>query len=295
MVDPKQAIDVLNSVYGRHEGFRAIHSKGRFYTGTFTPTEGAALECRALHFQQEVPVLVRFSNASGNPHHSDNAQDVRGMAVSFKLPDGTATDLLGQTSPRFPVRTVEKFLELTKAGQKKHLLPVFAAQNLHAVPSLFASLRAKSTIPPFSYAEVPYYPIHAYQWIAPSGTKRWVRYNLNPISSEKDRPAGTFSGKNRLQDELLARLEKRPVRYTLEVHIAHADDDPHDPTSVWDKDSRHLDAGTITVTGPAEDPEKDGGLVVFDPTRIVDGIELSNDPILRYRAGAYSESVNRRV
>ena len=34
---------------------------------------------------------------------------------------------------------------------------------------------------------------------------------------------------------------------------------------------------------------------VFDPTRVVDGIELSDDPILRYRPGAYSESVSRRT
>ena len=44
-----------------------------------------------------------------------------------------------------------------------------------------------------------------------------------------------------------------------------------------------------------DDPEESGGPVVFDPTRVVDGIELSDDPILRYRAGAYSESVARRV
>ncbi len=33
--------------------------------------------------------------------------------------------------------------------------------------------------------------------------------------------------------------------------------------------------------------------MVFDPTRVVDGIELSDDPILRYRPAAYSESINR--
>ena len=50
----------------------------------------------------------------------------------------------------------------------------------------------------------------------------------------------------------------------------------------------------------AEVPDPEGGPgsptpVVFDPTRVVDGIELSDDPILRYRPGAYSESVSRRM
>ncbi len=35
--------------------------------------------------------------------------------------------------------------------------------------------------------------------------------------------------------------------------------------------------------------------MVFDPARVVDGIELSEDPILRYRPSAYSESIARRA
>ena len=49
------------------------------------------------------------------------------------------------------------------------------------------------------------------------------------------------------------------------------------------------------MTGPVDDPEESGGPVVFDPTRVVDGIELSDDPILRYRPAAYTESVARRT
>jgi catalase len=63
--------------------------------------------------------------------------------------------------------------------------------------------------------------------------------------------------------------------------------------SVWNADWH--DAGTIEVTGPDPDREQHGEVVVFDPTRVVDGIELSDDPILRYRAAAYSASVSRRV
>jgi catalase len=34
---------------------------------------------------------------------------------------------------------------------------------------------------------------------------------------------------------------------------------------------------------------------VFDPTRMVDGIELTDDPILLFRPRAYSVSVERRT
>jgi catalase len=93
--------------------------------------------------------------------------------------------------------------------------------------------------------------------------------------------------------EILARLAAPPVRYTREVQVAGAGDDPHDPMSVWK--AGFFDAGTIEVTGPDPEREQNGEVVVFDPTRIVDGIELSDDPILRYRAGAYSASVSRRA
>ena len=49
------------------------------------------------------------------------------------------------------------------------------------------------------------------------------------------------------------------------------------------------------VTEELPDPEVDGTPTVFDPTRVVDGIELSDDPILRFRPSAYSESISRRV
>jgi catalase len=294
MVDPEVAIDRINAEFGVHGGHRALHAKGRFYKGTFTPTETAGLECRATHFQEPVPVRVRFSNGSGHPRHGDGGQDVRGMAVSFRLPDGTATDLLGQTAPRFPVRTIEEFLELVRAGVKPALLPLFMARHPRSVPALLANLKAKSVIPPHSYAEASYYPIHAYKWTAPSGRESWVRYRFLPLATERDRLPQKFTGKDRLQDEMAARLAAGPVRFELSVQIAHADDDPHDPMSVWGREARHFDAGTIEVTGPDPDREQNGEIVVFDPTRIVDGIELSDDPILRYRSAAYSASASRR-
>jgi catalase len=292
-IDPERALDRINGVFGRHDGDRTLHAKGAFYTGTFTATPRATALCRAGHLQGDpVPVWVRWSNGAGK-RGSDKAPDVRGMAISFRLPDGTATDLLGQTSPRFPVRTVEAFLDLVDAGDKPWMLPVFLARHPGAAPALLAGARAKSLAPPYSYAEVRYYPIHAYKWIAVDGSESWVRYRFSPEEGAGQRPAGEFNGRDRLREEILARLAAHPVRYTLEVQVAGPEDDPHDPTSVWKTD--FFDAGTVEVTGPDPDREQDGEIVVFDPTRVVDGIELSDDPVLRYRAGAYSVSVSRRV
>jgi catalase len=291
-IEPEKALDRINKVFGRHDGDRTLHAKGAFYAGTFTATPRATALCRAGHLQGEpVPVWVRWSNGAGK-RGSDKAPDVRGMAISFRLPDGTATDLLGQTSPRFPVRTVEDFLDLVDAADTPWMLPVFLARHPGAAPALLASARAKSLGPPYSYAEVRYHPIHAYKWIAADGTESWVRYRFSPQEGADQRPAGEFKGPDRLREEILARLAAHPVRYTLEVQVAGPKDDPHDPTSLWK--TGFFDAGTIEVTGPDPDREQSGEVVVFDPTRVVDGIELSDDPILRYRSAAYSVSVGRR-
>ncbi len=293
MLDPEVAIDRINGAYGRHERSRALHAKGRFYEGTFTASAEVAGLSRAAHLQGDpVPVTVRWSNAGGHPRVSDKAPDVRGMAVKFRTPSGD-TDLLGQTAPRFPVRTPEAFVELTEAGRKPYLLPLFMAKHPSSVPALLANLRARTLVPPHSYAEATYFPIHAYGWLSTDGARTWVRYVLRPLATPADRLGESFDGRDRLFDEMEARLARGPVRFDLHVTVAAEGDDPHDPMSVW-TGARELSAGTVEVTAPIADPEADGGLVVFDPVRVVDGIELSEDPILRYRERAYSVSISRR-
>ena len=296
-LSPAAAIDRLRAAFGRppeHDTrHRSLHAKGAFYAGTFTATPRAAELCTAGHLQgSEVPVLVRWSNGGGNHRAPDKAPDVRGMSVSFKLADGTSTDILCQTAPRFPVRTPEEFVQITEAARNPKKMPGFLLRHRSALAPLAANAKAKALVSPTSYAAPTYYAVHAYKWIAADGTGTWVRYVLRPKASTD--PEGTFSGPHRLREEIDSRLAAGPVTYTLEVSVAAAGDDPHDPMSVW-KNREVFDAGTFTITGVTDDPEADGGVVVFDPTRIVDGIELSEDPILLYRAGAYSESVKRRL
>ena len=291
-MDPELAIDRINAAYGNPQGYRSLHARGQFYDGTFTGTPEAAALCRAAHLQGEpVPVLVRWSNAGGQPKVPDKAPDVRGMAVSFRTPVG-ATDLLGQTAPRFPVRTPEAFVQLTEAATRPHLLPLFLARHPNAVAPFLANLRAKSIVPPHSYAEKTYYPIHAYGWLDADGALSWVRYRFVPQPA--DRLAEEFTGRERLREEIEARLARGPVRFDVRVTVAAEGDDPHDPMSVW-TGVRDFVAGTIEVTAPLPDPEAGGGLEVMDPVRLIDGLTLSDDPILRYRPRAYSVSVSRRM
>jgi len=293
VLDPREAIDRLTAAYhGPHPRHRTLHARGAFYDGTFTATPEAAELCRAAPLAgAPVPVTVRWSNGGGDPDVPDKAPDVRGMALKIRGTTGDM-DLLGQTAPRFPVRDPADFVSMTEAAQHPATFPLWMVRHPRAVPPLLASARAKPLAAPYSFAERAYYPIHAYGWVAPDGTRSWVRYELRPLGGP--RPAGPFEGFDRLRQEIVARLAEGPVRFDLHVVVAGERDDPHDPTSVW-KGGRRLSAGVIEVTTPVDDPEAGGGPVVFDPTRVVDGIELSDDPILRYRPKAYSESIERRT
>jgi catalase len=294
-VTPEHAVDVINERFGRHPGRRALHAKGVFCTGTFTPTPEAAALCRAAHLQSPVSVRARVSNGAGDPDSPDYAPDVRGLAVKFDLPDGSSTDISCQSAPRFSLRSVEEFLDLVAAGENPLRVLGFAARRPHVartLPQNAAALR-----PPPSFANVHFYGIHAFKWIAPDGSERWVRYEWRPeAGNERIGPRDAKRrGRDYLFDELRTRLEEGSARWSLSVQIAREGDNPHDPSSHWPGDER-TDAGTLELTEIVADPEADGGgPVVFDPGRITDGIELSDDPVLRFRPAAYSVSVDRRA
>jgi catalase len=299
-VTPEHAIDVVNSVFGSHTGYRALHAKGTLCKGTFAATpEGAALS-RAAHMQgTPIPATVRFSNGGGNPHHPDYAPDPRGLAVKLYLPDGSRTDIVTVTSPRFPVKTPDGFIQLLEAqaaGPRGVLkLPAFFAANpgaLGAIPGAVPSL-----MPPASYAAVTYYGQHAFKWIDAAGGELHVRYEWVPgAPAPRLKPwQARKLGRDYLQNEVRERLARGPIRFTLELVIAEPGDPVDDPSAAWPKTRRRVRAGTLDVAELETERETGGDVLVFDPTRVTDGIELTDDPVLLFRRDAYSASVARRA
>jgi catalase len=67
-----------------------------------------------------------------------------------------------------------------------------------------------------------------------------------------------------------------------------------DPTAQWPAERATVRLGELTITAIATDRERDGDVLVFDPTRVTPGVECSDDPILHARSAAYRVSVARR-
>jgi catalase len=300
VLDPEQALKTINDRFGRHAGRRALHAKGTLCSGSFTATEAGARLTRAAHMQgMPVAVTARVSNGSGDPDEPDYASGVRGLAVKFYLPDGSRTDLLAQNSARFPVRTPEAFIALIAAdapGPGRLLrLPAFVATHPEVLPAMPAVLAAQK--PPASYATCDYYGVHAFKWTAASGEARFVRYHWVPRAKAAALAAGEAKrrGRDYLQEDIARRLAREPVHFDLELQLAQAGDPVDDPTAVWPASRETVIAGTLELTGLDTERETGGDVLVFDPMRLTDGIEASDDPVLRFRPAAYAASIAQRT
>lgn len=299
-VAPQAGVDAANAVFGRHEGYRALHAKGILLEGSFTATPEAAGLTHAAHMQGDpIPVTARFSNGGGDPEVPDYRPDVRGLAVKLYLPDGARTDIVAQTVPRFPVSTPEAFVQLLHAQvpgpAMAWRLPAFLATHPGALARLPESVKALRPLE--SFATTTYYALHAYRFRDADGGSRYVRYTFVPGAGETR--IGPREAKRRgpdyLQDDIRERLARGPVRFTLELQIAQPGDPVDDPAAAWPAERERVSAGTLELTGLETERETGADVLVFDPTRVTDGIEPSDDPILRYRHDAYSESVARRM
>jgi catalase len=294
------AVDAANAAFGSHPGQRALHAKGTLLRGTFTATPEAARLTRAAHMQgQPVPATVRVSNGSGDPHVPDYAPDVRGLAVKLYLPDDSRTDISAQSAPRFPFHRPEPFIELLRV-QRPGLdlavkLPVVLARHPEALRTLPANIPALR--PPASYATIPYYAIHAYRFLDADGASRYVRYTFVPQLpvSHLTPWAAKRLGRDYLQEDIRRRVAEGSVRFSLQLQLALPGDEVDDPYVVWPQDRERVTAGTLELTGLETERETGDDILVFDPTRVVDGIELSDDPVLRFRPEAYSASIDRRT
>jgi catalase len=297
----EQVVDAINDVSGAHADHRAAHARGTLCGGRYTATPDAARLTRAAHMQGDpVRATIRFSNGGGDPGIPDYATEGRGMAVKLYLADGARTDMVALSLPVFFARTPEDFLEFTRArkpdpetGQPDmERIGAWFAAHPEAGPAIQAAVSAP---PPASYATCAYNGIHSFRWLNDAGEERFVRFRWEPeagietLSPDDARARGATY----LQEEIAASAAAGAA-FRLVVTLAEAGDPVDDPTAAWPEEREQVVVGTLELTGPEEEREREGDVLVFDPTRVVDGIELSDDPILRFRRHAYAVSVERR-
>jgi catalase len=295
-------VAAFDALFGDNPEMRAVHAKGTCCRATFTASPEAAALTRAPHMQgTPTAATVRFSNGSGDPAAHDGGREPRGMAVKFHLDERKSTDIVSINHSVFIVKTPEEVLEFARLRKPD---PVTGQLDMAALGAFVAarpeSQRAATillTAPPLaSFLQMEFFAIHAFRFLAADGTAKFGRYRWEPAQGVATLTPEEAAERDPdyLRDDLLARLAEGPARFTLHIRLAGDGDDPTDPTSEWGDDHESIVVGELEIAGPVADPEKDCERLLFDPTRLCDGIEESGDLVLSARPRAYAVSFNRR-
>jgi catalase len=295
---PTQIVDLANKVDGVHPGFRAFHAKGVVVEGTFKASPEAARLSRATLFNgSSIRVTARFSDGAGVPTVPDGSPAMpRGIAIKYHLPGGADTDMVTNSFKFFPVGTGEDFRELLQAivasppdAPKPTKLEQFFAGHPNA-PKAIGSLPI-----PDSFADEEYHGIDAFIFLSKSGQRQAVRYlivpeklvHITPEEAAKQSP-------NYLFDELMQRIAHKPVVFHLKAQLAEPGDQTRDASQPWPDDRKVVELGVLTLTGVVPNSPEVEKKLLFLPTNLTAGIELSDDPLPSVRTAAYSVSFGRR-
>jgi catalase len=295
---PTQIVDLANKVDGVHTGFRAFHAKGVVVEGSFKASpEAARLSSAALFNGKTIPVTARFSDGSGMPTVPDGSPAMpRGIAIKYHLPGGPDTDMVTNSFKFFPAGTGEDFRDLLQAivgsppdAPHPTKLEQFFAGHPQA-PKAIGSLPI-----PDSFADEEYHGIDAFFFVSKSGQRQAVRYviapeklvHITPEEAAKQSPDYLF-------DDLAKRIGQKPLVFHLKAQLAEPGDQTKDASQPWPEDRKVVDLGVLTLTKVVPNSLEVQKKLLFLPTNLTPGIELSDDPLPSVRSAAYGVSFGRR-
>ncbi len=297
----QRAMYAMETYTGAVPGYRRAHPRGIHFHAEFTPSAEIRALTTAEHLQgPPVPALVRLSNAGGSPYTPDRRGDKGvplGLAIRFDLASGGKSTWAAASLPNFPARDAEDFIGLTTATRpgksgKPKLLPVLAFLGVrrHLLPGVKG---LATLIPRQSFAHTRFNGLHAYYLVDAAGERQAFRYSWRPEAGEQ--ALGAKERKEWPPQYLISEIKQRPEAvWNLVLQLADPGDPTDDVTQQWPDDRRTVVAGRL-VLGALHDDQASLESLVFDPTNVVPGIELSADPILHFRSEVYSESWKRRT
>ena len=295
---PTQIVDLANKVDGVHPGFRAFHAKGAVVEGTFKASpEAARLSSAALFKSGTIRVTARFSDGAGVPTVPDGTPAMpRGIAIKYHLPGGADTDMVTNSFKFFPVGTGEDFRDLLTAivaSPPTAPHPTKLEQFFGSHPN---APKAIGSLPiPDSFADEEYHGINAFIFVNKSGQKQAVRYviapekvvHITPEEAAKQPPDYLF-------DDLAKRIAEKPLVFHLKAVLAEPGDQTKDASQPWPEDRKVVDLGVLTLNKAVPNSAEVEKKLLFLPTNLTPGIELSDDPLPSVRSAAYGVSFGRR-
>jgi catalase len=264
------------------------------------PSEKASAISKAPHLQRTtVPVPVRFSNFAGIPDIPDNQglANPRGLAIKFRLPDGTDSDIVAHSFNGFPSPTADEFRDLlialgSSGANTPRPTPLDNYLAGHPVAKAFLTAPKPA---PVSYSTLRYYGVNTFKFINSAGQVTYGRYQFQPMAGAHylSDDEASKKAKDYLSTEIRARVGQGPASFKLIVQVADSADKLDDPSVAWPDSRQVVELGTISITKVAQDSDATQRQLLFLPNALPPGIE-PQDPMIDARSAAYPVSYSRR-
>ena len=223
--------------------------------------------------------------------------------MRFNLPEKHGrrqhTDIIAHSTPFFPTRTGEGFLELLGAigassapdAPKPSPIEVFLGKT----PSALAFVQAPKPTPT-SYATEKYFGVNAFKLVSSEGKGTFVRYRITPDAGASHLSDEEAKSKDPafLHNEIQTRLIDGGASFTLWAQIAEEGDQTDDATVHWPEERKQVKLGAVTLESIADTNDETQRTIIFDPVPRVEGVEASDDPIIDMRASVYLISGRER-
>ncbi|RFU74764.1 chanoclavine synthase catalase [Trichoderma arundinaceum] len=269
---------------------------------------------------KKTPCVTRFSTTGLERGSAEAVRDPKGMAVKFFTDEGN-WDWVCLNIPMFFIRDPVKFPDLMHAQRRDPQTNLINPntwwdwvcnnhESLHMVLWLYSEFGNM-----FNYRNLSGYVGHAYKWVMPDGTWKYVHFFLSsdrgPNFAQGNKagdasPADPDSATRDLYEAI-----ERGDYPTWTAHVQVVDPkDVHklafnilDLTKHWNLGNypRDIDIipsrpfGKLTLKRNPQDYFAEIEQLAFSPSHLVPGVEPSEDPVLQARMFAYPDAQRYRL
>jgi catalase len=293
---------------------RVVHARGTGLFGDFTPSTDISSLTDAKVFTPgtKTPVFVRFSTVMGYRGSPEQARDPRGFAVKFYTQQGN-WDIVGINWPIFFIRDAIKFPDFVHANKPSAVTGVqdpnlafdFFAHSPEAT-SMLTHLYTDEGMPD-SYRHMDGFGVHAFKFVNAKGEIHYVKFHWKSRQGvEGIRPQDIAhsigADWNMMTNDLYNAVKAHNypqwdlyIQVLTPQQLGQFDFDALDDTKVWPASIPEQKVGTMTLNRIPDNYFESTEESAFAPSRLVPGIEPSEDRMLQGRLFAYADTQMYRL
>ena len=299
---------------------RVVHARGAAAHGTFVSNGSGAGITQAAFLGKDVetPVFVRFSTVLGSRGSADTVRDTRGFATRFYTAEGNY-DLVGNNMPIFFIQDGIKFPDIIHAGKPHPDREIPQAQSAHDTFWDFVSLHTEAqhhTIwnmsdrgLPRSFRTMEGFGVHTWRLVNAEGQTSLVKFHWKPklgvhsVTWEEAQMTAGLDPDFHRRDLADAIEGGAHPQWELGVQVMPDVEeemfegiDLLDPTKIVPEELCPVQVlGTMTLDRNPTNYFAETEQVAFNPSNLVAGIDVTNDPLLQARLFSYLDTQITRL